>query len=96
MPRTAEDGRGDGVHDPAQHRQQAEDHEDPASRGDDEAALDAGQRHHADVLGEGADREAVEDRGDGRGAHVGPQARCDPLPVDVRSDDLPDGPCCRP
>ena len=53
-----------------------EHHQDHAADRDDEPALDAGERHQADVLRERADREAVEQAaGDGGGQACRPAAR---------------------
>src|SRR5699024_1772546 len=90
-PGPAEDRRGDGGHDAPEHGQQAEDHQDHSARRDDEAALDPGDRHEPDVLGEGALREAVEQRREEGGAHVGAQAVGDPPPVHLAVDDLAHG-----
>ena len=68
-----------------------EHHQDDAAGRDHEAALDPGDGDQANVLGERALGEGTEDRRDEAGNHVCPQARGDPLRIDLGAHDFADG-----
>ncbi|MNC27105.1 hypothetical protein D3C75_752660 [compost metagenome] len=80
-----------GGDDPAHEGQQTEDHQEQTAGCHHVAALDAGDRHQTDVLGEGALGEGTEDRREHARQHVGAQTVAQALGVNLGADDLTDG-----